>query len=396
MNKLNPKETADLTNPHRRKIVLVGVSGFPNWGDEMIAKSWIAFHQKTFPGESVRIESPHPGITATLLSGFDSPVESTDTLWRLIAQTKTGIEHTDERLLELQRFVSHGGTPIVDLGIQQLRDASAFHLIGGGYLNSIWPEGCLLAATVAMFPRTTRKIATGAGLMPQDNYSAGLLNLGFQEFSHISVRDEDSKTFFEDLVEFGLDDFFLGLNREIRDSVHHSRQDEQLIPQYMLLLQKDFFENQTEAESLLELALTELKSNGWNGSDEIGLVEAIPGADQDGWYFFALERQGIQARFFPFSDVWSNGFPATKDQYWVTTRFHPHLYLAAHGIRGTAITLNDYYFTKHQSLTRLGTGWKLVNLDGETLEAARLESDFPSHAERLARIKWEEALRIYS
>lgn len=362
----------------------------------MITRAWIAFLRRTLPKHRIRIESPDPGITAALHSTSESPVQSTDTLWRLMRQSFHPGAEPKQQLETATRFVRHGGTPNIDLGISQLNHVKTMHLVGGGYMNSIWPENCALPVVIGMFPASILKVATGAGLEPQKAETQALLEKGFRAFSRVTVRDESSAKLYGKHVQFGVDDLFLGFNPEIRNSVFPARAVDEESPNYMLLLQRDFSPSDPSRQQLLDIALDELIANGWDSRQTLGVVEAMPGLDQDGWLIPALADRGIPTHFCPFYDVWENGFPASRQQFWVTTRFHPHMYLASRGIRGTAIALNEYYVTKHQSLTRLGTGWKLMNLDGQTIVPANPEADFPAQATKLARTKWDEAKRIYS
>lgn len=100
---------------------------------------------------------------------------------------------------------------------------------------------------------------------------------------------------------------------------------------------------------------------------DAAFVEGIPGADRVVFDRVAHLLPGVL--FVPFTDVWSRGLPARREQTSITTRFHHHLLAAATGASGVALTgRTDYYAVKHHSLLDVGSRWHVT--DNYNLPAA--------------------------
>lgn len=210
---------------------------------------------------------------------------------------------------------------------------SVFHVLGGGYLNSVWPQNCLIAVATAMASEAhgIPAIATGLGLLPQSTDTVNLLSEPFKQFSFVESRDNSDqvKTDFPSVIS-GFDDAFLGLAPNIQRFWYKPQT--RATPRFMLLMQGDQHQDPSARRMTLDTALVELESAGWTKNDPIGLVEAIP--PDDAWALTSLrEELGLEVAFYSFLEIWDNGLPLARGQFWVSTRFHFHLLAAACGIR---------------------------------------------------------------
>ncbi|MEK6439692.1 polysaccharide pyruvyl transferase family protein [Pseudonocardia sp. T1-2H] len=338
--------------PARRPLYyLLGTAGHPNYGDELIASIWLRHLARIAPEADVWLDCPVPGSAAVLLDGLHPRARFTDTAWRLCAEAPPGgpwgkaawVQSALENPGLAYRWVN---------GIELMASADVVHVIGGGYVNGIWPHhiGLLGAAAAATRRSGGRAVLTGQGFTPVDEAEASLLRALVDRFDVVDVRDAASAEALRMPQAQGVDDAFLGAGAF--PHVEHTAD----LPRYMLCLQSDMTEH--DGGDLAAFTLATLRA--WNAEPaDVGIVEGIPG--QDRAVFGLIEHALPGARFFPFSEVWRSGMPVAPHQTWLSTRFHVHLVAAAAGASGVAVSLKpDYYTTKHGSLVELGSHWQLV------------------------------------
>lgn len=370
-------------------IYLVASGGNPNYGDELIVASWLRLLARTRPQATVWLDCPQPGAASSLFSGIHPHFRTTNTLWRSCFeapdQSAQGVWDYVENL------VIHGGSPMYDVGLMTLGRADSIHLLGGGYVNGVWPDHVGLVAGMLAASRLSgaRLFGTGLGLLPLPE-NATQLKDAFSSFDILSVRDRGSAAAIG--VELGLDDVFLGVPNELRRSrlsVVAARAKD-----VMLCIQSDMTDDETFTKLKHQLRAVVEAALGKGLS--VGYVEAIPGSDRR--MFDALEGLIPEENFVPFVHVWQDGLPVRPGQSWYTTRFHPHMVAAAAGATGVAIgILDDYYDVKHQSLLDLGTGWNYVSATaGDALPEPSGNASFATEALNLAARKRTEAVHLYS
>jgi polysaccharide pyruvyl transferase WcaK-like protein len=370
-------------------LYLVASGGNPNYGDELIVAAWLRFLARVRPDAVVWLDCPQPGTASALFAGMHPGFRATNTLWRACAeapdQSAQGVwEHVGN-------IVAHGGTPMYDVGLMVLGQADSIHLLGGGYVNGVWPDHVGLVAGMAAARKLNgcRLLGSGLGLMPLPD-NADLLAKTFADFSAVSVRDHASAEFLG--LETGLDDVFLGLLHELRRSAD-SEPVKSRAKDVMLCIQSDMTDEPTF--NRLRDKLRVVVENSLAKGLSVGYVEAIPGSDRR--MFDALEGLIPEENFTPFTQVWSDGLPVRRGQQWYTSRFHPHMVAAAAGAKGVAIgILDDYYDIKHRSLLELGSGWTYAAAGGDSeLPEATGSAAFEATATRLAGTKRSEALALY-
>jgi polysaccharide pyruvyl transferase WcaK-like protein len=330
-----------------RLCYLVASAGFPNYGDELITAGWLRYLAETAPDADVWLDTHSPGPASVLLSGLHPRLNFTDTLWRLCWEAPS--EEPWQVASWVQRAVQDPGmAPRWHYGIELLAKADLVHVLGGGYINTMWPRhvGLLAGAAAAVRRSGGRAAMTGQGLSPVSGDSEALLRALADRFDIVDVRDETSAELLG--IASGVDDAFLALGPALY-------QDDDP-PEIMICLQSDLVE--VGLARVAGAVLSILQS--WKITPEqVGVVEGIPGADRVVYALFEHELPG--ARFYPFADVWRLGLPASPSQVWISTRFHMHLVAAAAGAGGVAVSVHpDYYATKHRSLTALGSGWTLL------------------------------------
>lgn len=368
---------------------LVATAGFPNFGDELILDGWLSHLAQVAPHATVWVDTHSPGPAQMLFGDAHPRVRFTDTLWRLCWEAPS------DDAWEVASWVQHavanpGMAPRWHRGIMALHRVDVVHVVGGGYVNAIWPRhiGLLAGAAAAARHAGARAAMTGQGLTPEVPGSAPLLRALAGRFAVVDVRDAESAQLLG--IDAGIDDAFLGLGRQRVVRASEVWPDERP-PEVMVCLQSDMSDigNSAVAGAVLSML------DRWRVSgNDVCVVEGIPRVDREVYALIEHELPG--ARFYPFVDVWDRGLPVSADQTWISTRFHPHMVAAAGGACGVALAVSpDYYATKHRSLIDLGSGWTLVD-DPATVPARPVGRGFaPDVVERLRHQKLAAARAVY-
>lgn len=369
---------------------LVAPAGFPNYGDELIVAGWLRHLADVAPDATVWVDTHSPGPAQVLFRELFGHVRFTDTLWRLCSESSS--ENPWEVAAWVQEVVHNPGTAARwHHGISLLQQVDVVHVVGGGYINKIWPKhvGLLAGAAAAVRRSGGRAAMTGQGLIPAAEDSTPLLRALADRFEIVDVRDAATAELLD--VAPGVDDAFLSMGTDQFITPDEAWPGEEP-PEVMLCLQSDM--NEVGKGRLAGAALSILRE--WQvPPHKLCVVEGIPRIDRDIFALFEQEMPG--ARFYPFADVWDKGLPVSSSQTWISTRFHLHMAAAAAGASGVAISISpDYYATKHRSLIDLGSGWTLLeNLD--EIPARPTDGGFP--ADTLANFrqsKLELAKAIYA
>ncbi len=366
---------------------LVTCAGLPNLGDELIATTWLRHLAATRPEADVVVDCMKPRIAARHLAKLHPRVRFTNTLWALVgAQFAAGALDAAaavEKAVLQHTGLQPEGAPKGDAA--DLLAAETIHLVGGGYINRLWPQVIgLLSGVTAVTSRTGgRAVMTGQCLWPPAEGCAELVSELACRFDVADVRDEVSARLIEAAnPDTTGDDVFLGL-------ALRTRANSEELPKVMVCLQAHLAS--MPVEKLVQYVSDTLSA--WEVT-EAGLLECAPGWDQDVLQL-AGRKLPIVARY-GLDDVLREGFPADYRQTWITSRFHPHLVAAAAGASCVAVSIEpDYYTTKHGSLIAAGSGWNLVE-DLSTVPDRPSGGGYSS--ERLAELrtaKRQLADRIY-
>lgn len=362
-------------------IYLVAPSGNPNFGDEFIAASWLRYLAKTQPNTEVYLDCPHPGLAQVLFAGLHPKLRVTNTLWRAVAESASLAPA--EMSAKVADLVKNLGSPHYDLGLLKLREAHSLHLLGGGYINGLWPQhyGLIAGMRAVREVSGARLYATGLGLMPLDHDGIVDANSLFKGFEYASARDEASSHAFG--LRPGIDDAFLGVSAELGRNPLASNS-------LCICIQNDTSDHDY-LDSAVALARERIATASAAGRS-VHYFEAIPGSDRVA--FEQLQDLIPEANFIPFSEIWLNGLPLAANQEWLTTRFHFHVLAATSGATGTVIGAKaGYYDVKHQSVLDLGSGWSYVGAGGDA--SAPTSNILHQNLPALVARKLAEAGKLY-
>ena len=335
-------------------IYLVGTCGAPNYGDELITRTWLDYLATALPGAEVWVDCHSPGPAQAVFAASHPHVRFTDLLWRICraapsARPADVVEHATRAVRDPEVM------PRLSLARSVLRRADVVHLIGGGFVNTMWPRHVGLLAGAVELARASGGIAamTGQGLQPMSDEAAPQVADLAASMAVADVRDAPSRDVLGHGPQGGVsltgDDSFLGLGDQTFDRGK--------APDVMLCAQSDLLT--ISVEELADLFATVL--TGWEVDVErVGWFEGIPGRDRVVYDIVAKQLPGI--RYYSLLETWTSGVPVRAGQHWVSTRFHPHLIAAAAGSWGIAVPVNrGYYDHKHDSLVAQGSGWTVVD-----------------------------------
>ncbi len=333
---------------------LVGPTGAPNFGDELIAATWLRYLAEVDPDAEVVLDCLNPIGIADVLRRINPRLHATTVLWPLCFRNWEDGLHTATSVSSIVTAPRSSPVPIDDLAedLELLRRADVVHLIGGGFLNNIWPGFHGLLGGIAAAVRWSGGVAaaTGQGMWPPAEGSAELLAELLGQFTVVDVRDTPSVAMAGPNASCSGDDAFLGLAQPPRPPAD--------LPEMMISIQ-----SQLAAVGTAELVELVAKTVVEWGVRDVGLLECAPGEDQE--VLAMVERAIPSVRRFGLDQVLADGLPAAPGQCWLSTRFHPHLFAAAAGASGVAINVNgDYYGTKHRSLTERGSRWQILDKPG--------------------------------
>ncbi|HSS67159.1 MAG TPA: polysaccharide pyruvyl transferase family protein [Nocardioidaceae bacterium] len=367
-----------------RRIYLVASTGFPNYGDELVGARWLRYLARTAPDAEVWLDSPSPGNSQLLLGGLHPNVRFVDTLFR-IAWAAPSEDPDDLVEFGAEAVRNPGLVPRFALGVELLQTTDVFHVLGGGYINSVWPRHLLLLAAGSELAASSgaRVALTGAGLAPAVGVPS-LMQRVLDRYAVVDVRDEMSRGIAADQRATVIgDDVLLDLDD---DSYDH--RDSRSV---MVCAQSDHVDAGVEA--VAQTVLGTLEKWGVDGS-QVGYVETMPGEDRR--VFELLEPSLADIRFYPFVEVWRDGFPARRGQRWITTRYHAHLLAAAAQAWGVAVPVKPgYNDVEHSSLAE-STGWGVAE-PGSVSEVVHGESGLrPSMVADMAAAKQAVADAVYA
>jgi hypothetical protein len=368
-----------------RRIYLVGSSGYPYYGDEAIAAAWLRHLAATEPDAEVYLDCPNPGGAQLFLGDLHPNVRFVDTLFRTSWAAPS--EESEEVVEFTARAVNQPGFGYAHraAGIELLHSADVIHLIGGGYLASLWPRhiGVLGAANALATEHGKHVALTGASLLP-DTSSGELLDRITTGYAVVDVRDARSRGLLSgDSVTDTGDDSLLGIEG---GDVYDERESVST----MMSFQSDLVD---DVDALARSAVETAKAWGLR-PEKIGYVEAIPG--QDRVVFEKIESELPGMRFYPFTEVWREGLPARRGQRWITTRESLHLAAAATGAWGVAFPAKPGYDdVVHQDLVEKGSRW-VIGTPGEAAPESHGEAGFGSALSGLVEGKRSVAQRVYA
>ncbi|MYW06293.1 polysaccharide pyruvyl transferase family protein, partial [Streptomyces sp. SID3343] len=179
-----------MIDSEHRVLYLVCPAGIPNYGDELVAGTWLRHLARVAPDVDVVVDCLYPEAAAARLRGMHPRARFTSVLWQLCLRhwfdndavvACTGVESAVR---------APASVPDLADGIEVLRSAGVLHLLGGGYVNAIWPTFTGLMAGIAAAAEASgaKTAMTGQGLWPPADHT-GVCQSLIRRFDVVDVRD---------------------------------------------------------------------------------------------------------------------------------------------------------------------------------------------------------------
>ncbi|MEL5543526.1 polysaccharide pyruvyl transferase family protein [Serratia nevei] len=369
-----------------KRIYLISCSGRPNYGDELITASWLAYLYKYHPDYEVWLDTPEPGNTIALFQSYHPNFKPINTLWKICWRAQHDVSKIRS---QVQTLLGNFGSPDIDLNIGVLRSADVVHVLGGGYINAKWKENyaIIFACEALKNLSAVKTYATGLSIYPHEDFlPPEVFDAAVASFDYFTVRDDATATRFN--VANTQDDVFLGYSLGLI-TTHNNES----MPDILCCIQSELAEEDSFAH-LVNKVERYLKQQSIEGK-KIAYCEAIPGADNHAYQILSQTIPDLE--FYPFSTIWRDGMPIAKYSQMISTRFHHHLVGACLGVKGSALSIDQqYYSNKHNSLFMLQTGLELQQYgdDADKIDP-EINVDFQAKAQLIAARKFNEANEFY-
>ena len=334
-------------------IVLVCCAEYPNYGDELLLKSWL---DNIFLRDSkikVLVECPVPGNCSVLLGDYDGRVRYQDAVWKIV----WGAPHCpiDAFNYGIKLFEACDKNNGLRFMFGHYKKAKLMHFIGGGFIRKGWDNHfSLLGLAIAIKKRFHLNLSmSGQGFCPIDEVFLPIFKTALENFEHVSCRDLPSLKVVEKLScvdpDTVVDDTFL-----ISDSPLFSGKENQK-ERVVICIQNDIKDSFISALLLRQIHLLLAE----DPERELVVAEFCPNHDLT--CVSEISQLFKSPTIISFEKLW-NGRVLNKSDICVGTRYHFHLIASRGGCRGIFGSPDAYYGIKHDSLLPIGSNWQNVDL----------------------------------
>lgn len=357
---------------------LVSAAGMPNFGDDAITRYWIAHLRSRYPGCRVVLDA----VDATVATMLHPAATCVDYLWKLAEWSHASSPVAVREELRA-RWVQRASLPMRDRQVLDLVQASScLHVLGGGYVNDLWPRNFnLLGACAALADHVgVRVFATGLGLEPLAPGSAAQVAGLIEAFAHVDLRDAPSAAKLRVHLPAAAHSQLSCLGDDlVQEDLTALVAVTDAPPRMHFCVQDELFENPAAGELVRQLVLAEAASFRRNYPDApIVCWEFRPTFDVVVYDLLRAQIRGVT--LVPFEQLWADGLAFGRADHLLSSRFHFQLLAAAAGLTGTALSWSGYYDAKFASL-RDFSRWRVCRLEATRfLEVRYAEPTLPLDA----------------
>lgn len=327
--------------------LLIGGSGGPNYGDELMVRGWLEYLSNEF--ENIKVEV-NIKKNAEEFHNNKNVMFSEDI--KKIAKKFSNLNFWQQVARGFNFFERGGVKNNSEINFDYLDKVKIVHLHGGGYVNENAPvNGFLLGFCAALRKRSKIKvIATGIGLMPISSppqERRELLNDVLSNYDAFELRDHESYFFLKSNlsharnISLGLDDSFILSKNEVLKI----NEDKKVRTLYLSFAEYNL-------KSFTEGYWQELKKFS-EKYDEVVFWECFPWKDKD--VFQSMKETFPNIRLASAKNITYLKEEFSRNDFLVTSRFHPHLVSARSGLNGVFYSSGKYYDVKHQSVVAVGS-----------------------------------------
>ena len=348
------------------RYLLVGALGGPNFGDELILLTWINIIKQRDPAAQIYCDGYNLEGLKKTVDGLAHVVDGSESLWNFCSLLDYDVKKNIWS--EISKFSFNNQNLILDkLSVLAKKNIDQIHIIGGGYLNSIWKSNyfILIVSRLLSWMTGARLIATGLGLTPVDIVDLPNLRALLKTFDLVDVRDEDSYNLLSGIdakcITYTGDDVLLTLCDDIAKLPLQKISQKSLV----ICLQNDLFDGDGVSEILFTTNIITLlqKHAVTNVIFAMAMMDDVSGRAGD--LKSTLENHNFSVLTIEPYDLIKFGFPISEGGIIITSRYHPHFLSALSGAAGLAISSISYYDTKHEAVCTMGGNWRVLNFTGD-------------------------------
>lgn len=331
--------------------LLIGGSGGPNYGDELMVKGWLDYLSKE---KEVRVEVNIKN-NAEKFHDHHRGVSFSEDL-KNVAKSHDGLGFWEQVARGANFFRFNGIKNHSNIDFSFIDDLQIVHLHGGGYLNKNAPvNGFLLGFCYALKKEKNIKlIASGIGLMPNSFPSKEKKDIArevFSSFDGFELRDHESFLFVKKIageearIYMGLDDSFLMDRNNVAGG------------------EREFDGRRTLYLSFAMHNLKLFEDGYWSDLkkvagyfDNVAFWECFPWKDKE---VFSYLKEMIPSLSLVTAKEFVYGEDLlSRNDFLITSRFHPHLVSSRIGMDGIYYANNEYYDVKQNSVISSGSQFK--------------------------------------
>jgi hypothetical protein len=350
-------------------MYLLGGSGAPNFGDELMLQHWLALTSAAAGGSgsnhTVVVDNNSDAISTELFGARFPHARFLSVLKKLRHPNRS----TDlmDNVEYGARFFSSGAyrkVPEVMAILPILERTEVLHIYGGGYINvAAGAKGGLLLGLAADARRMfgMRLVATGLGLSPltiAKERSPADLEESVAAFDLFETRDffgfQQIKRITSSLPGLicGHDDSFLQPLRRNPGRTGH---------------RKLHLSSTKDSEDLSRPSVLRSIRRNLPRFDELVYWACAPRVE--GPVIARLQAEFPQMRVASVEELLFDGLPVDPQDYMLTVRFHPHMVASRLGCSGQFFAEHTYYDHKHASVTQLGSRFDRYDVDIRDFES---------------------------
>jgi len=377
------------------RFYLVSAAG-GNLGDDLITIGWLRAIYDRYPDAEVFCDVSDPSLFQWTLSLFP---ELRPRVVYFAWQLARGL--TGDRWQMLQNgahAIQLARDPWARVLRELLSSCQQVHVLGGGFINDLWPGNLALCQLLAESRRlhNHRLVWTGGSIIPISEMSLFDISPAVAMFDYISCRDLPSWQLLSKINPHASetpDDMLVAMLAQV------VRQPRELLETNVLVVShqrdlysaEDFQRNVTALRGLLNA----LAGENWRFIyPEMNVIY-----DRPGYEFLYSQRYPLEFVCYLelVRQLRDGTFPCGLNTFGYVTRFHLHMLLSWWGVSGRWLSTGDYYDNKHDLLKRYyGSPWERFDAESDITPPATVsESDRSTRWKSLADLKLEEVEWLY-
>lgn len=373
-------------------IYLIGGSGSPNFGDELMLLHWLRYTAERFGSASASVVVDNNNERNSVnLFGERFPHARFVSLFKRLRHPNQSKDFMENLRYGFGFFTegTYKSHPQLVEALPALAESRLLHVYGGGYINtSLSPHGAILLGMVADAKRNfgMKLAGTGLGLSPltfEPGTPTRELAQVVELFDLLEVRDVQS---YQQLRRYvgAQPSLVLGHDDSL---VYPLQRNPQRTGHRKLHLSAIKSGNMFERPEVI----AQVKRN-LDRFDELVYWNCAPHLEAP--VIEQIHKRFDNVRVAPVEELLFDGPPVDPGDYMLTMRFHPHMVASRLGCSGQFWSGSPYYDHKHGSVNQLGSRFRKHDATVEHFEAVEQPIEWREPGHNL--LKQILAARIYA